>query len=1053
MKITRKNILASDDSLPKYLRYKGYTVILDRGGDGYNVYNRDHELEDEGFWSLDSAKEFIDTICCSSKIVAEESVEDDELEATEQEFTSKDTSINSTKLPAIYSLVNFPKESFVVDYGGGKFDNAMKYLESIDCEGRVYDPYNRDSEYNRETVRLCKSHGGADIGLCSNVLNVIKEPKARKLVLTNMKKLVKPNGDIYITVYEGSGTGEGKQSQKDSYQLNRKTADYLEEIQEVFPDAKRKGKLIHATNSGAVQSSQKIDASHKTKFWDNVESEIYSIVESYIEPGTDPDDYPDLVEVHLAETLSGFIVQVWIDLSDEELKSLRERLEKYLRRYDPTFEFEPSDDWTLEGFIVDTKADDLQSIDSSYITRNPNYCPHCTNMTLVEVEDGYYICEECGEEYTGHPAYEGGLKLTSIESACKIEASIISENDLKVLMKAAINVDSWESLGDVISSLQSIDKSLYLKYSEMEKLKEYSPAAIGKMISDDLYWKVDSTETIKSSTILDQPAPYQIAEVCKEIQDDIYNAASDIMQSEEFGFPLEEIADYLVVEVTPEYEDSKKKKLDRIKVEVRAELDYEGMSMLAEALDPVVQAQDPDAYFDHLTGGIIDAYIYYPTGKIPMYNVDSSCTIKAALVDAPQHVVDSLLEILSEYGFELETRFKTNPGRTWMDNIHLQVINNDVQTDESHLRLYVPREMIDKIHDLEESSNCPITWNFGIDDDNHVTGGLNIDKQWIPDEDIESSCNIQSSKHIYQVDIGGWETASIEANSPEEALEICKRDYLDEDDLEELEADPHYIWIRDDVEASYGGAYDIEDDQYFTKEELVEFGENITEVLPGNYELESIYVTKEKSGLNHLEISVTDDENTLEADVYLDMRKIRRPDDIYKYFTILVSRLEDLHNEYHIGDEFEAVTSAVEPSLDPPEEPEPEEFKETYEVEFDDIVIVKENAIEFEESNFEDIYETDYNGMSISLKIDDGEDVAEKIIELVDYNVPEDPGKYRISGVAHLTYEVNNIYAGSVDRDEYGEADIEYVTEDADIEYDFRSSWIENLQVEKIEEK
>lgn len=31
---------------------------------------------------------------------------------------------------------------------------------------------------------------------------------------------------------------------KSGYQLNKKTADYLEEIQQVFPDAERKGKLI-----------------------------------------------------------------------------------------------------------------------------------------------------------------------------------------------------------------------------------------------------------------------------------------------------------------------------------------------------------------------------------------------------------------------------------------------------------------------------------------------------------------------------------------------------------------------------------------------------------------------------------------------------------------------------------------------------------------------------------------------------------------------------------------------------------------------------------------
>lgn len=193
-------------------------------------------------------------------IKADEEVdeEDEELETGEQEFTSERTSINSTKLPAIYSLVNFPKGSVVIDFGGGKFDIGTEYLEEQGCEGYIYDPYNRSSQHNRSVLKALRSHGGADIALCSNVLNVIKEPEARIQVLKNIAKITKPGGKVYITVYEGSGKGnEG--ATKSGYQLNRKTADYLEEIQSIFPDAQRKGKLISATNSSSVTSSENTD--------------------------------------------------------------------------------------------------------------------------------------------------------------------------------------------------------------------------------------------------------------------------------------------------------------------------------------------------------------------------------------------------------------------------------------------------------------------------------------------------------------------------------------------------------------------------------------------------------------------------------------------------------------------------------------------------------------------------------------------------------------------------------------------------------------------------
>lgn len=197
-------------------------------------------------------------------IKADDEVDDQdiELETGEQEFTSERTSINSTKLPAIYSLVNFPKGSLVIDFGGGKFDIGVEYLEEQGCEGYIYDPYNRSSQHNRSVLKALRSHGGADIALCSNVLNVIKEPEVRIQVLNNIAKITKPSGKVYITVYEGSGKGnEG--ATKSGYQLNRKTADYLEEIQSVFPDAKRSGKLISATNSGSVTSSEDTDKYNK----------------------------------------------------------------------------------------------------------------------------------------------------------------------------------------------------------------------------------------------------------------------------------------------------------------------------------------------------------------------------------------------------------------------------------------------------------------------------------------------------------------------------------------------------------------------------------------------------------------------------------------------------------------------------------------------------------------------------------------------------------------------------------------------------------------------
>ena len=828
----------------------------------------DKQMQKEGFEKI--------RINSAVESGAEESeTNEDDLEQVDQEFTSKDTSINSAKLPAIYKLVNFPKGSVVLDFGGGKFDNGIEYLESIGCKGYVYDPYNRDQEYNRATVRAIRENGGADIVLNSNVLNVIQEEAARINVLKNIRKLCKPSGKVYITVYEGKGTGEGKQSKEDSYQLNRKTADYMEEIQRVFPDATRKGKLISATPTGEVTASEEITSGRK------------------------------------------------------------------------------------------------------YKTDHINRCPHCTNMTLVEVEDGTYVCEECGAEFHGYPAFEGGLEL--------------------------------EEIGEGIEAAQNIE---------------------------------------------------------------------------------------------------------------------------------------------------------------------------SALVEPPQEVVDSLLNILSDFNFELDDRFNVNPGRTWMDNIHLQVINKKSHVDDpSELKMFVTKELRDKIHKLSESSNCPITWNFGADDNGNVTGGLDIQKQWIPDEsNVESACDVES--------------------------------------------------------ASYGGAYDIEDDQYFTKEELVEFGDSVSdkvcEITNHEYFLESIYVTN-----NVLDIEVTDNDITNQGTVRIDMRKIRKPSDIYKYKDILVKQLVDAHKEY-FGEEVESacgVEAAVIPNADihkvmlravdvhnheelmdvltdllsidpklyqhacdmdqsgeyspasigkaisnelywkldkgsvdsscdveaayapykktefvkklqdelynqasatmqgdyfgfPLEEiadyltievsetadgvvaevraeldyegmsrlsddlnpivqrydkdayfdmvdpgimeaflrmkfadtyvnsaehinyDDPIKVDSVFDVEFSQEVIVKDDIASWsDEAEFEDLEDNEYG----YIRVDDGDGVAEKILDLIVDNIPEEPGKYRVSGIAKLNYELSNIYSVYNDPDRPGENGYYgYDTQDAESDYDYRSSWVEDFQAEKI---
>lgn len=172
-------------------------------------------------------------------------IEDFDVDDTEQEYTSANTSINSSKLPAIFKLINLSPNTINLDFGGGRFDNASEYLATKDVTNLIYDPYNRSSEHNKNVLDTIRKNNGADTATCSNVLNVIKEENARHTVIQNIYNLLKSNGVAYFTVYEGTGKGnEG--ATKSGYQLNRKTVNYIDEIKEVFSNVSRKGKLIIA---------------------------------------------------------------------------------------------------------------------------------------------------------------------------------------------------------------------------------------------------------------------------------------------------------------------------------------------------------------------------------------------------------------------------------------------------------------------------------------------------------------------------------------------------------------------------------------------------------------------------------------------------------------------------------------------------------------------------------------------------------------------------------------------------------------------------------------
>ncbi|MBQ9377516.1 MAG: hypothetical protein IJU05_06930, partial [Schwartzia sp.] len=160
-----------------------------------------------------------------------------------QARSSAGTSLN--QVAAAFKKIKFVSGTVNLDLGGGRFDKASDFLAAQGVTNLVYDPANRDPEHNAKVFDAVRS-GGVDTVTCNNVLNVIQEPGARSNVILQAAKALKPGGIAYFSVYEGDKSAQGRPTKSDSWQENRPTESYMDEIRQHFADVTRQGKVIIA---------------------------------------------------------------------------------------------------------------------------------------------------------------------------------------------------------------------------------------------------------------------------------------------------------------------------------------------------------------------------------------------------------------------------------------------------------------------------------------------------------------------------------------------------------------------------------------------------------------------------------------------------------------------------------------------------------------------------------------------------------------------------------------------------------------------------------------
>lgn len=555
---------------------------------------------------------------------------DDELEHPEQEFDSAKTSINSNKLPAVYKMISFPAGSIGVDFGGGSFDNAVEYISDLGATLLVYDPYNRSAEHNRQVIKMLKDNCGADWAVNSNVLNVIKEPEARKAVLKNISKITKPNAPIYITVYEGRGDRKEGPT-KAGYQLNRKTQDYLEEIQEVFPDAKRKGKLITAHNTKSSTSSINENS-------ENISPDSYAYIKKAIlgdqksikylqkqgynvhklvnpiqaaEVGTYEITDPATDKAYNYDNTLSYYASKKVNESQSYLDRIEELMEQGLD------EETASREAYAEFYPNEYDADDYDKIYSAYYGEayDIDSEQHFTGEDLVEFADDDYVytyCDNCGKKNRVKVHFKD---YSSPFDDTEFECKYCKGHNL--LHDPHLYDDSGEIYGVETNESFDTGKGPYWYFTQ----HGVQPGSVPKDINILDIVDADNGSYFLSDKVIDTGNlhKYEIEEKKPDflesnkksnnltsnklikLKNKILSAVKDVMMSPNFGFEEDEIDEYSVVEVT--------EKDGRIKAEVRAELDYDGLMELISVLNPIVKKYNKDSYFEPVEPGIIEAYI------------------------------------------------------------------------------------------------------------------------------------------------------------------------------------------------------------------------------------------------------------------------------------------------------------------------------------------------------------------------------------------------------------------------------------------------------------
>lgn len=605
---------------------------------------------------------------------------------------------------------------------------------------------------------------------------------------------------------------------------------------------------------------------------------------------------------------------------------------------------------------------------NSRVNEREEYCPHCTNLSLVGAGDGRAVCDSCGAEY--QVSYKNG-KVVKSEI---ISASSVNHDDV--------------SFHDLVS----------------------------------------------------------------EIFQAVRNKVKEVMMSYEFGFHEDEVDEYSTV--NQEFRDNGQFCV----FEIRAEVNYDGLVEFANQIDPIIQYYDPNAYFEPVTAGITEAYLSCETLRKFDENTKITSSDVSASTDSENHeityeqMIDDLGYFYDMYPEAIEPILTRNgatpsavPGDSWIDGCDVpNAYAEAVEYFETHY------DNDDPHSELNTGVGERLGWSNYIQASymNEGVKTLNFNGY-----DVE---HVDGTFYVYLEDDAESEVM-YEASSTESLDNFC--------------AGLGEAWRKQYPEsvtaANYGGAYDVDPHQYFTRDDIVDFGEyvcdHLNEIFYDTFTINDVYIVDYSRLV--LEVMRTSDESIFSCNVNIDMRKVRRPSDLKDKFwgtavSELRSEIESLDQDISSCDTIEASSDDLQP------EPEPDkgdevELEAELEFDLDTLIIVDDDGnFEYEDTTCPWIAsEADSNGNfyepEYDVYITDVKSVTEVVSDMLVTMVPIEPGRYHVTGQVKLVYNISGVYEKRTYFKEHAgpgeytdDYDREIYSDQAEVDFLMDKSYIKNFEYE-----